>query len=498
MSQPDRASGFIRGKSTPASEGIPKELEEVFKIIDNSREQMVSWLKTLVAIPSVSAEKHHRNDVIRVAEEAKAMLQEQGVLVSLEGLGNQQMPDGTTLPLPPLLLGTTARVPDRKTLCVYGHLDVHPACRGDGWTSDPFIPTERDGQVFARGTASDKGPLVAWLAAVRAFHLSAAKVTPVNLKFLIESMQTVGSQGLGSYLSERRHSDFFRGIDFACISDVAWLSPRKPCIVYGLRGMCYFKVEVIGSKSDLHSGIYGGTIIEPMIDLVHLLSSLVGPRAHMTIEGIYDDVAPITDTEWQLYTSVDFDLDSYQEEMGVWNLAIDDKVQVLMRQWRYPSLSIHGIEGAHWSPGEKAVIPRRVVGKFSIRTVPHMTSQKVFQCVTSHLKREFTHRKSPNKFKVAMTSSAECWLSDPARPHMKAAVSAMRHAYGMRPDLVRSGRTQSAAHLLCRHVCSDVVVMSIAPAGCGFESLNEHIRVDDLVAGAKLFAAYMYELSKLH
>ncbi|KAH7968860.1 hypothetical protein HPB52_011971 [Rhipicephalus sanguineus] len=288
-------------------DGIPKELEEVFDIIEQSKGQMITWLKDLVAIPSVSAEKQHHKDIMRAIKETGTILQEQGVHITEAPLGDQQLQDGSKVPLPPLLLATTGQEAAKKTLCVYGHLDVYPARKEDGWTADPFLPTEQDGRLFARGVASVKGPLVAWIAALYAFRKSAAKAAPVNLKFLIESMEEVGSQGLDSYLAANAKEDFFKGINFVCVADGFWLNQRTPCLSYGLRGLCSFNVEIGSAKPDLESGADGGALHEPMADVVFLLDSLMGTRGHVAIEGFHEDVAPITDTEWKLYEHVDFD-----------------------------------------------------------------------------------------------------------------------------------------------------------------------------------------------
>nr|XP_054930184.1 cytosolic non-specific dipeptidase-like isoform X2 [Dermacentor andersoni] len=496
-SPPDAtAPGKSCGTGT-IDEGIPKELEGIFDIIEQSKGQMLAWLKDLVAIPSVSAEKEHRKDIMHVIKETNRILLEQDVHVTTVPLGDQQLPDGSKLPLPPLLLGATRQEPGKNTLCVYGHLDVYPARKEDGWTADPFLPTEKDGRLFARGVAHDKGPLVAWIGALYAYRQSAAKASPVNLKFLVESMEDVGSLGLGPYLAASAKQNFFKGINFVCIPNGFWLSPLTPSISYGLRGLCSFSVEIAAARSDHDSGVDGGTLNEAMADLVHLLDSLMGTRGRIAVDGIHDDVAPISDSEWKLYEHVDFDPDEYQAKHGIWHVTIDDTVQLLMRRWRYPSLTIHGIEGAHWSPGENAVIPSRVVGKFSVRTVPNQTCQKVRDCVTSHLEREFSKRNSPNKFKVTMTQGTETWFNEPQRPHIKAAAAAVRHTYGVRPDLTREGGSVTAAGYLHEHVCPDLVVLSMTPTGRGFHSKDEYLRVEDLVAGAKLFAAYMFELSKL-
>ncbi|XP_050039688.3 cytosolic non-specific dipeptidase-like isoform X1 [Dermacentor andersoni] len=440
-SPPDAtAPGKSCGTGT-IDEGIPKELEGIFDIIEQSKGQMLAWLKDLVAIPSVSAEKEHRKDIMRVIKETNRILLEQDVHVTTVPLGDQQLPDGSKLPLPPLLLGATRQEPGKNTLCVYGHLDVYPARKEDGWTADPFLPTEKDGRLFARGVAHDKGPLVAWIGALYAYRQSAAKASPVNLKFLVESMEDVGSLGLGPYLAASAKQNFFKGINFVCIPNGFWLSPLTPSISYGLRGLCSFSVEIAAARSDHDSGVDGGTLNEAMADLVHLLDSLMGTRGRIAVDGIHDDVAPISDSEWKLYEHVDFDPDEYQAKHGIWHVTIDDTVQLLMRRWRYPSLTIHGIEGAHWSPGENAVIPSRVVGKFSVRTVPNQTCQKVRDCVTSHLEREFAKRNSPNKFKVTMTQGTETWFNEPQRPHIKAAAAAVRHSEAVRSVHVRTVQT---------------------------------------------------------
>ncbi|KAH6937090.1 hypothetical protein HPB50_025526 [Hyalomma asiaticum] len=460
----ENAAGKSSGTGT-TDDGIPKELEEVFDIIEQSKAQMLTWLRDLVAIPSVSTEKEHHKDIMRAISETNTL------------------PDESKAPLPPLLLGTTGQETGKKTLCVYGHLDVFPARKEDGWTSDPFLPTEKDGRLFARGVASDKGPLVAWIGALYAFRKSTAKATPVNLKFLIESMEEVGSLGLDSYLATSANNDFFKGINFVCVAGGFWLSPRTPSFSYGVRGLCSFNVEIAAARSDLESGSYGGTTREAMADLVHLLDSLMGTRGRVAVEGFHDDVAPISEFEWKLYDHVDFDPDECQDKNGIWHVTIDDRVQLLMRRWRYPSLTIHGIEGAHWSSGEKTVIPCRVVGKFSVCTVPNQTCQKVFDCVTRHLERQFVKRNSPNKFKLTMTHSVETWVNAPQRPHTKAAAAAVRHTYGISPDLTREGTAVAAVSHLYRRVCPDVIVLSMTPGGRGHHSKDEYLRVEELVAG---------------
>nr|XP_037277553.1 LOW QUALITY PROTEIN: cytosolic non-specific dipeptidase-like [Rhipicephalus microplus] len=475
---------------------ISKDLASVFRIIEEDKDVMLSWLKELVAIPTVSAELSHRQDIMRLIEQTQEKLKKHGVHVTLEPLGDQRLSDGSKVPYPPLLLASTTHDAKRKTLCVYGHLDVQPARKDDGWDTEPFQPVEKDGRLYGRGTAHNKGPLTACIWALCAYLQTAGR-PPLNVRMMIDSMQEVDSEGIAAYLKSSKKSDLLGGIDYVCIADGVWLRPKSPCLTYALRGICHFQVEVTCADADLHSGIFGGTVIEAMPDLMYLLNSLTDAEGRIKVPGIYDEVLPLTHEERKVYEGVEFNVEEYRKELGIARLATTDKVELLMRRWRYPTLSIHGVEGAHWSAGDKAVIPGRVVGKFSIRTVPNQKVQKVRECVEKHLQEQFRKRGSPNQVKVITSHCVDPWFTDPSGPNFQAAEAAVKDAYGLVPDKTRGGFTVGPAKLIQEHVCRDVLVMPINPPGCGFHSQNEHISVTDLVAGAKLFAAYMYELSKL-
>ena len=203
-------------------------------------------------------------------------------------------------------------------------------------------------------------------------------------------MEESGSVGLDAFLRSRQNTDFFQTVDFVCISDNYWLGKEKPCITYGLRGNCYFFVEVEGPSMDLHSGVFGGTVFQPMTDLIYLLNTLVDERQQILIEGIMDSVAPVTEEEQALYDSISFNVDDFKKELGVDELLHEgDKVKTLLDRWRNPALSIHGIQGAFSEPGGKTVIPRKVIGKFSIRIVPDQTPVEVEKLVLVHLDKKW-------------------------------------------------------------------------------------------------------------
>ena len=213
---------------------------------------------------------------------------------------------------PPILLGEFIVDPRKKTLCIYGHLDVQPAAKADGWNTDPFVLTEIDGYIFGRGATDDKGPALSWLWAIEAYQQLGVEF-PGNIKLLYEGMEESGSEGMQEAILElAKPGKFLNDVNFICISDSYWLGKRKPCINYGLRGLAMFEVVVQCSEQDLHSGVFGGTMHEAMTDLVYLLASLKDPSGKILIEGLMDDVVPVTPEEEALYRDIDFDPEAYK------------------------------------------------------------------------------------------------------------------------------------------------------------------------------------------
>jgi len=299
--------------------------------------------------------------------------------------------------LPPILLGELSSSDtdskDLKTVCVYGHLDVQPAAKEDGWDSEPFVLTERDGKLYGRGSTDDKGPVLSWFAAIEAFQRLDIKI-PVNIKFILEGMEEYGSDGLFETIqTESKPNKFLSDVDFFCISDNYWLGKHKPCLTYGLRGLAYFQCSVQGTEQDLHSGVTGGTVPEAMTDLIKLMSTLVDSQGKILVDGVLDQVAPVTPEEEALYDAIEFDLDEYKKEIRVvGNRLINDgggKRSLLMARWRYPTLSLHGIEGAFSGGGAKTVIPAKVIGKFSLRLVPDQDPVDIEIKMKLHLQKEF-------------------------------------------------------------------------------------------------------------
>jgi Cys-Gly metallodipeptidase DUG1 len=359
-----------------------------------------------------------------------------GASVEMRHLGKE--PGKEHLDLPPVILARYGNDKNKRTILVYGHYDVQPAALEDGWATDPFTLTvDERGRMFGRGSTDDKGPVLGWLNAIEA-HQKAGVEFPVNLLCCFEGMEEYGSQGLEE-LVNAEGKGYFKDADAVCISDNYWLGTEKPCLTYGLRGCNYYSITVSGPGQDLHSGVFGGTAHEPMTDLAHILATLVDSQGNILIPGILDLVAPLTEEEKALYPTITYSMDDFHESLGSTASIFPTKEQTLMARWRYPSLSIHGVEGAYSAPGCKTVIPAKVIGKFSIRTVPNMESSAVTKLVTDYINAQFAKLKTKNTLEVSLMHDGKWWVASPNHWNFSAASKAVQQVFGVTPDMTREG-----------------------------------------------------------
>ncbi|XP_044282377.1 beta-Ala-His dipeptidase-like [Varanus komodoensis] len=470
--------------------------EQIFNYIDEHQDAFVKNLSEWVAVESDSAQPQLRKKVVEMVEITAASLRGLGATVTLNAVGFQQLPNGQSISLPHVILAKLGDDPLKPTVCFYGHVDVMPAKKEDGWKTDPYSLTEIDGKLYGRGATDNKGPVLAWLHAVNTFKALDIDL-PVNVKFIIEGMEESGSIGLEDLL-EKENEHFFSDVDYIVISDNTWLSTKKPALTYGVRGNACFNVQVKCGEKDLHSGTVGGIIHEPMSDLVALLDSLVNSSGRILIPGIYDDVAPLNEEEKQLYETIEFDLKEYKANIGVKGFLYDTQEQILLNLWRFPSLSIHGIEGAFCDPGFKTVIPSRVTGKFSIRQVPYMDLSKVECQVKKHLEDVFAKRKSPNKLTVSLQLAAKPWIANPSDPQYEAAKKAIKKVFNQDPDMIRDGSTIPIARMFQDITKKSVIMFPIGAVDDGEHSQEEKINRSSYINGIKVFACYLLEISKLH
>ncbi|KAL6722894.1 hypothetical protein Aduo_017967 [Ancylostoma duodenale] len=474
---------------------IPDETYKlIFDEIDAHQDEFVKVLKEAVAIASVSSDPERRSDCVKMVMWTKKKLESVGATVQVIENGKQKLQNGKTIDLPPILFGVLGNDPNKKTVLVYGHLDVQPAAKEDGWNTNPFELTEIDGKLFGRGSTDDKGPVIAWVHAISVLQKKKVPI-PVNLKFVFECMEESGSEGLEEAL--RHHKDtFLKGVDMTCISDNYWLGKNKPCLTYGLRGICYYFVEISCAKQDLHSGTYGGSIPEAMNDLIWVLSQLTEKDGTIKIPHIYDIVAPVTADEKEMYKGIDFCMDEYKKDIEAHGLVKSTKEEILMNRWRYPSLSIHGIEGAFSNSGAKTVIPSKVIGKFSLRIVPNMTPEAVDKLVIDHLNNLWKQRGSPNHFKPIAYHSGNAWLADYKDDNFRAGARAMKRVFGVDPDYTREGGSIPITLAFQDLTGRSVMLLPIGACDDMAHSQNEKLDRSNYIKGTKTLAAYLLELAE--
>nr|XP_033693733.1 beta-Ala-His dipeptidase isoform X4 [Tursiops truncatus] len=418
-------------------------LEKVFQYIDLHQDEFVQTLKEWVAVESDSVQPvlRLRRELLRMTDLAADRLRNLGAHVDLVDAGFQQLPDGQSLPIPPIILAALGNDPKKPTVCFYGHLDVQPARREDGWVTDPHTLTEVDGKLYGRGTTDNKGPVLAWINAVSTFR-ALDEDLPVNVKFVIEGMEEAGSLALEE-LVQKEKAGFFSSVDYIVISDNLWVSRRTPALTWGTRGNSYFMVEVKCRDQDFHSGTFGGILNEPMADLVALLGSLVDSSGRILIPGIYDHVAPVTEEEKRTYEAIDLDLEEYRNSSQVKKFLFDTKVK-------------------------------------------------------QHLDYIFSKRNSSNQMTVSMTLGLHPWVANIRDNQYLAAKRAIKTVFGTEPDMIRDGSTIPIARIFQDTIQKSVMMLPLGAVDDGEHSQKEKINRWNYIEGSKLFAAFFLEMAKLH
>ncbi|KIM92403.1 hypothetical protein PILCRDRAFT_122062 [Piloderma croceum F 1598] len=468
--------------------------------IDNNADKFIQRLADAVAIPSISGDASRRGDVVKMALFLDNQLKSYGVETKLVDLGEHTL-EGQQLKLPPAILGKIGTDPKKKTVLIYGHFDVQPAELSDGWDTDPFTLTidKATGRLIGRGSSDDKGPILGWVNILEA-HKSLGLELPVNLKFCFEGMEESGSEGLDDLIEsevKKGKGGWFDGVDCVCISDNYWLNTRTPAITYGLRGLTYFKLNISGPGRDLHSGVFGRTVHEPMTDLVKLMSRLVDPDGKILIPGVDEMVDAPSEAERAIYDNLDYNIADIEESAGSATALSSDKATVLMGRMRYPSLSIHGIEGAFHGVGAKTVIPAHVGGKFSIRLVPPQTPENINPLVVSYLEAEFAKLNSKNKLDIECLHGGKPWVENFNHWNYEAAKKATEAVYKKTPDLTREGGSIPVTLTFAESLGVNVLLLPMGRGDDGAHSTNEKLDRSNFIEGTKLLGTYLYEVAAI-
>lgn len=443
-------------------------------------------LEELVAFQSVSSDSDLWEESLKCAHFLHDVLADLGANVRLF----QPLPDKR-----PLVVARLGRDPNKKTLVVYGHYDVQPASIDDGWQSEPFVLEERDGYLYGRGATDDKGPIASTLVAVE--ELRSEGELPLNFIFLYEGEEESGSRGFREAVTQAK--DWIGDntpIIGVLVMDNYWLGDDRPCLSYGLRGIASMEVEVRGPKQDLHSGVLGGVVVEPMTDLMSLMARLVDNQGHVLIPGFYDDVRPLSWEEESLYEDIVFDPDALAESLGVKRLGTDKTKELLLRRWREPTLSLHGIEGAFSGKGSKTVIPSKVIGKVSMRLVPEQDPEKVADLFSQHIQQEFSKLKSPNKLVVRTLGTGEWWLGDLSNPLFRLSAEAIEDVWGLSPLYTREGGSIPIVPFMEQIFDAPVILLPVGQSSDNAHSQDERIRLLNLTNSVKVQKLFYQKLAR--
>jgi len=396
-------------------EAIWKEYQQ------NHKERFLEELLGLLRIPSVSARSEHKPDMIRCAEAVKQHLLQAGLSTAqiYETLGH------------PVVYGEKITDASKPTVLVYGHYDVQPPDPLELWHSGPFEPVIKDGKIYARGACDDKGQFFMHVKALET--MVQTNTLPVNIKFIIEGEEEIGSKNLEHFLED--HKDLLKA-DVVLISDTSMLSMENPSIDTGVRGLSYIEVEVTGANRDLHSGVYGGAVANPITILAHMITSLHDENNHITIPGFYDDVVEATQEERKAMAKAPYDEDEYKKDLGVEELWGEKGYTTNERTGIRPTLEINGIWGGYTGEGAKTVLPSKAFAKISCRLVPNQKSAKMEKVLIDHILRI-----APPCVKVKATPhhGGDPYLTPIDSIEYKAAAKAIEASFGKAPIPVRGG-----------------------------------------------------------
>ncbi len=452
-------------------------IDRVDAYLEEKRGAFEEQLKELIRIPSVSAQPAHNADTRRAAEFVRDDLAAMGLRTEL-----------IETPGHPIVYAEGLNAPGKPTVLVYGHYDVQPPEPLEPWTSPPFEPTVRDGNLYARGATDDKGQMFTHLKAAEAW-LKAGGGLPVNVKFLIEGEEEVGGANLEAYVAAQKEK---LRCDIAVISDTSQFAPGMPAITYGLKGLAYFELRVQGANRDLHSGTYGGAVQNPINALSTILASMKGPDGRVAIDGFYDRVRPLEDWERAEFAKLPFSEDAFRDELKVAEVFGEAGYSTLERKWARPTFDINGVWGGYAGPGPKTVLPCKAAAKFSFRLVPDQDNHDVAGLVRAHIEKVCPPGVT---WELEPMHGAPAVLVNNDTPGVRAACRAIEAGFGTPPVLIREGGSIPVVGLLKTQLGVDTLLLGWGQNDDNLHGPNEKFSLADFHRGIKASAHLLAELA---
>lgn len=378
------------------------------------------------------------------------------------------------------------------TIIVYGHYDVQPAERADGWDTEPFEPVERDGKIFARGASDDKGQVFIHVKAVESLLKTQGKL-PVNIKFLVEGEEEVGSPNLPEFVREQ---SALLAADACIISDTAILSEDQPSLIYSVRGLTTLEIEVQGPANDLHSGVFGGSVHNPLQALAEILAGLHDENGTITVPGFYDDIVPLTDEEREALRTTEWSKSKWAALTGAPQPWGEAEYTLRERVGARPTLEINGMIGGFTGAGIKTVLPARAMAKISCRLVADQNPEHIFELIRKHIQ-DITPPTVSVKTRQ-LESTAYPALVDISHPAMQAASTAYEEGWGNPPLYMREGGSLPVVVEFQRQLDVPVIMMGFGLDTDNLHGPNEHLRINMFHKGIETAIHYLNEVSARH
>ncbi len=454
-------------------------MKPVFDYLDQHQSQFENDLRELLRIPSVSADSQFAGDVRRAAQWLVEHLQNIGLQTEL-----------VETPGHPIVYAESPPMPGAPVALVYGHYDVQPPDPLDQWISPPFEPTERDGNLFARGATDDKGQMLTHVKSIEAWLAAAGKL-PLQVKLVIEGEEEVGSEHLENYLAQNTEK---LACDCVVISDTAQFAPGVPSITHGLRGIAYYELQLTGPNSDLHSGVFGGGVTNPAVTLSKMLAALMDHDGRIQLPGFYDDVVPLSEAEREAIAALPFDEAAFMRQLDVTGLTGEACFSTLERRWARPSFDINGLTSGYQGEGAKTVLPSKASAKLSFRLVPNQAPQKITAAL-----RQFLEAMVPPGIRMELIElqGAPGIVIPLDSPYLKAAATAIESGFGCSPVFMREGGSIPIVNSFAKQLKADILLLGWGQNDDNLHAPNEKFNLEDFHRGIRTSAALWEQLAAI-
>ena len=449
------------------------------QFLEEHAEQFERELCQLLRIPSMSTNPPGSEDLARAAQWVAERFDKLGFaqeIIQTEGH--------------PLVYAQSPEVEGAPTVLVYGHYDVQPVEPLDAWVSPPFEPDRRDGKIYARGAADDKGQLLTHLFSAQALIETEGRL-PLTLKYLIEGEEEIGSESLTAFIARESRR---LACDCIVVSDGSQFAPGQPAITYGLRGIACFELRLKGPNRDLHSGSFGGSVTNPANALTRMLAALMDDDGRVQVPGFYDDVTPLSDRDRNQFSALPFDERQYLEQIGVSEAAGESGFSTLERRWARPTFDLNGIKSGYQGEGSKTIVPSTASAKLSFRLVPQQSPEKIAKSLE-----EMLQELCPPGIEMELTGMhASGGMVVPLdSPFVRAAATALEHAFGRSPVFTREGGSIPVVSTMHEALDADVLLLGWGQDDDNTHSPNEKFSLADFHRGIRASARLWREISRI-